>query len=157
IQGATDMAGTFEILPGYLKTPPGANQTLADYLEKSTPTTLNKQAWPSMNYWVNYPKFTVSLLKATWGKAATKENDFGYSWLPKVDGNYSWLFIFDDMYKGGSTRAGGKEPGPEGFISFGMNPVGIGPNSPKMVSALAKLKWLVVVENVETETARFWN
>ena len=37
-----------------------------------------------------------------------------------------------------------------------MNPVGIGPNSPKMVAALSKLKWLVVVENVETETASFW-
>ena len=57
------------------------------------------------------------------------------------------------MYRGSSTRAGGKEPGPEGFITFGMNPVGLGPNSKKMVAALSKLKWLVVVENVETETA----
>jgi formate dehydrogenase major subunit len=38
-----------------------------------------------------------------------------------------------------------------------MNPVGTGPNSKKMVAALSKLKWLVVVENAETETARFWN
>ena len=37
-----------------------------------------------------------------------------------------------------------------------MNPVGLGPNSKKMVAALSKLKWLVVVENVETETAIFW-
>ena len=42
----------------------------------------------------------VSLLKAAYGKAATKENDFGYAWLPKVDGNYSWMYIFDDMYRG---------------------------------------------------------
>ena len=87
-----------------------------------------------MNYWQNYPKFMVSLLKAAWGKAATKENDFGYAWLPKVDGNYSWMYIFDDMYRGSSTRAGGKEPGPEGLITFGMNPVGIGPNSEKMIA-----------------------
>jgi formate dehydrogenase major subunit len=156
IQGATDTAGTFEILPGYLQTPTGPLATLAAYLEKSTPTTLNKQAWTTMNYWVNYPKFMVSLLKAVYGDAATKENDFGYSWLPKVDGNYSWMYVFDDMYRGGSTRAGGQEPGPEGLLSFGMNPVGLGPNSKKMVAALAKLKWLVVVENVETETASFW-
>jgi formate dehydrogenase major subunit len=156
IQGATDMAGTFEILPGYLATPRGGMTNLQDYLDKSTPTTLNKQAWASMNYWQNYPKFAVSLLKATYGKASTKENDWGFEWLPKVDGNYSWMFIFDDMYRGNSMRAGGKEPGPEGFISFGMNPVGTGPNSKKMVAACAKLKWMVMVENVETETAAFW-
>jgi formate dehydrogenase major subunit len=156
IQGATDMAGTFEILPGYLKTPAGPQQSLKEYLEAATPTTLNKEAWASMNYWSNYPKFMTSLLKATWGKAATKENDFGYAWMPKVDGNYSWMYICDDMYRGSSTRAGGKEPAPEGFISFGMNPVGLGPNSKKWIAALSKLKWMVVVENVETEAASFW-
>jgi anaerobic selenocysteine-containing dehydrogenase len=156
IQGATDIAGTFEILPGYLKTPSGPHQTLADYLKEATPTTLNGTVWPSMNYWSNYPKFMVSLLKAQYGKNATKENDWGYSWLPKIDGNHSWMYIFDDMYRGSSTRAGGKEPGPEGLITFGMNPVGIGPNVPKMIAALSKLKWLLVVENYEIETATFW-
>src|SRR5262245_32940416 len=136
IQGATDIAGTFEILPGYLKTPAGPHQTLADYLKDATPTTLNGQAWASMNYWTNYPKFMVSLLKAQYGNNATKENEFGYAWLPKVDGNHSWMYIFDDMYRGSSTRVGGKEPGPEGLITFGMNPVGIGPNVPKMIGAL---------------------
>ena len=157
IQGATDMAGTFEILPGYLKTPAGPQQTLKDYLESATPTTLNKQGWASMNYWSNYPKFMASLLKATYGKVATKENDFGYEWLPKVDGNYSWMYICDDMYRGSSTRVGGKEPGPEGFITFGMNPVSIGPNSQKWIAALSKLKWLVVGEIYDIETASFWN
>src|SRR6266480_2758755 len=156
IQGATDTAGTFEILPGYLKTPSGPQQSLQQYYDSAIPTTLNKQAWTSMNYWVNYPKFMVSLLKAVWGNAATQDNDFGYAWLPKVDGNYSWLYIFDDMYRGHSTRLGAEEPGPEGFITFGMNPVGLGPNSKKMVAALSKLKWMVVVENAETETAIFW-
>ncbi len=157
IQGATDTGGTFEILPGYLKTPTSQFQTLKDYNEAGVPTTLNKQAWASMNYWSNYSKFMVSLLKALYGNAATKENDFGYTWMPKVDGNYSWMYMFDDMYKGSSMRAGGKEPGPEGFITFGMNPVALGPNSKKMIAALSKLKWMVVVENVEIETARFWD
>ena len=156
IQGATDTAGNTEILPGYLKTPTGPQTNLKEYLDTATPTTLNKQAWASMNYWVNYPKFMTSLLKSVWGKAATKDNDFGYEWLPKTDGNYSWMYIFDDMYRGSSMRVGGKEPGPEGLVTFGMNPVGLGPNSKKMVAALSKLKWLVVVENVETETAQFW-
>lgn len=156
IQGATDTAGTFEILPGYLKTPTGQRTSLKEYYEDAVPTTLNKQAWASMNYWINYPKFMVSLLKAAYGDAATKQNDFGYAWLPKIDGNYSWMYIFDDMYRGSALRAGGQEPGPEGLVTFGMNPVGLGPNSKKMVAALAKLKWLVVVENAETETAIFW-
>jgi formate dehydrogenase major subunit len=156
IQGATDIAGTFEILPGYLKTPAAARQSLKDYLKDATPTTLNQQAWGSMNFWTHYPEFMTSLLKALWGKNATKENEFGYSWLPKVDGNYSWMYLFDEMYRGSSMRAGGKEPGPEGLVTFGMNPVGIGPNVPKMIGALSKLKWLVVVENYEIETATFW-
>ena len=156
IQGATDTAGNTEILPGYLKTPTGQFQTLADYYGSSIPLTLNKMAWSTMNYWVNYPKFMVSMLKSLWGNYATKDNDWGYAWLPKIDGNYSWMYIFDDMYRGYSTRLGAKEPGPEGFITFGMNPVGLGPNSKKMIAALSKLKWMVVVENVETETASFW-
>jgi formate dehydrogenase major subunit len=153
IQGATDTAGTFEILPGYLKTPTAQWQSLKEYLDANTPKPLEVA---SMNYWQNYPKFMVSLLKAAYGKAATKDNDFGYSWLPKVDGNYSWMYIFDDMYRGKATRAGGEEPGPEGLITFGMNPVGLGPNSKKMVAALSKQKWMVVIENVETETSIFW-
>jgi formate dehydrogenase-N alpha subunit len=156
IQGATDTGGTFEILPGYLKTPEGSLQTLEQYNVKNVPQPLNQQAWGSMNYWVNTPKFIVSLLKATYGDAATKENDWGYGWLPKVDGNYSWMHIFDDMYRGSATRAGAQEPAPEGFITFGMNPVALGPNSKKMIAALSKLKWAVVVENAETETAAFW-
>jgi len=156
IQGATDLGGTFEILSGYLATPRSELVDLKTYLDQVTPKTLNGQPWHSMNYWSNYPKFMVSLLKSLYGKAATKENDFGYAWLPKTDGNHSWLYIFDDMYRGRSTRAGGEEPGPEGLITAGMNPVAIGPNSQKMVAAHSKLKWLVVFENYEIETATFW-
>lgn len=156
IQGATDMGGTAEFYPGYMRMATPAHKDLATYLEKVAPTTLNKTPWPSMNYFSNYPKFMVSLLKAQFGKNATKENDFGWAWLPKVDGNYSWMYLFDDMYRGTSKRAGGEEPGPQGLVSFGMNPVGTGPNSPKMVAALSKLKFLVMVENTNTETAEFW-
>jgi formate dehydrogenase major subunit len=156
IQGATDMGGNTEILPGYLKTPSGKAPTLAAYVEEATPTTLNKMHWASMNYWQNYPRFAVSLLKCLWGARATAENDFGWAWLPKLDGNASWAYMFDDMYRGSVERAGGDERGPEGLITFGMNPVGVGPNSRKVLAALAKLKWLVVVDNFEIETAQFW-
>jgi formate dehydrogenase major subunit len=158
IQGATDTAGNTEWLPGYLKTQTDAQQSLQQHYDASIPAVLNKAPWPSMNYWQNYPKFMVSLLKALYGNAATADNEWAYSWMPKVDTprNFSWMYIFDDMYRG-KRGAAPDEPGPEGFITFGMNPVGLGPNSKKMVAALSKLKWMVVVENAETETARFWN
>src|SRR3982074_1969856 len=60
IQGATDMAGNTEILPGYLRVPTGTMTTLAEYYKSAIPQTLNQQSWASMNYWVNYPKFMVS-------------------------------------------------------------------------------------------------
>src|SRR5216683_4865936 len=50
IQGATDMAGTFDALPGYLATPRAELADLSTYLKAVTPTTLNGQPWPSMNY-----------------------------------------------------------------------------------------------------------
>jgi len=156
IQGATDIAGVFDNLPGYLATPQSQYTDLKTYLKGVTPTTLNQEAWASMNYWSNYPKFMVSLLKALYGEAATKENDWGYQWLPKVDGNYSWLYIYDDMYRGNSVRAGGTEPGPEGLLTFGFNPVGVGPNTSKIINALSKLKFLVVGDNYQIETATFW-
>jgi formate dehydrogenase major subunit len=60
--------------------------------------------------------------------------------------NWSWAYIFDHMYRGDM----------EGFFSFGMNPVSNGPHSRKAIAALAKLKWMVVAENFEQETASFW-
>ncbi len=67
IQGATDIAGVFDNLPGYLATPQSQYTDLKTYLKAVTPTTLNQEAWASMNYWSNYPKFMVSLLKSLYG------------------------------------------------------------------------------------------
>jgi formate dehydrogenase major subunit len=142
IQGATDMNQT-HTLPGYLKMPQPQHQTLKDYLEANTPKKLRPN---SMNYWENIDKFLVSQLKAFFGGAATPENEFGYAWLPKMDRDYSWAYIYDDAYRGSV----------KGLVTFGMNPVGNGPHSKKMIRALAKLDWMVVVENFETETATFW-
>ncbi len=145
IQGATDM-GAWNTLPGYLRLPRANQQSLSAYLEENTPKPLRPN---SMNYMSNTPKFMTSLLKAYYGGKATKGNDFGYEFLPKLDAadNYSWGYIFDRMYSGQI----------QGLISFGMNPVANGPNTPKMLAALAKLKWLIVAECFETETASFWN
>ena len=91
IQGATDMAGIFDILPGYLKVPSPADKDLKTYLDRITPKPAKPNEWESFNYWSNTPKFMVSFLKAMYGNAATKDNDFAFQYLPKVDRNYSWV------------------------------------------------------------------
>ena len=124
IQGATDMAGIFDLLPGYLKVPTPADKDFKAYLERITPKSSKPGPWESFNYWSNTPKFAVSLLKAFYGDAATKENDWAFHYLPKVDRKYSWAEIWDDMYRGKV----------KGLLAFGMNGVSIGPNSHKNIA-----------------------
>jgi formate dehydrogenase major subunit len=146
IQGATDMGGVFDIWPGYLKAPNPMDSDLATYLKRVTPTTSKPQPWDSFNYWSNTPKFTVSFLKALYGDAATKENDWAFNYLPKVDRNYSWTQIWDNMYRGNV----------KGMFAFGMNGVAIGPDSQKNIEALKKAEFLVVGEIYPDETSEFW-
>ena len=146
IQGATDMAGIFDILPGYLKMPNPADVDLAAFLKRTTPTPSKPDPWESFNYWSNTSKFTVSFLKAFYGPAATKENDFAFNYLPKIDRNYSWVNIWNDMYEGKV----------KGLFAFGMNGVMIGPDSNKNIDALKKADWLVVCEIYPDETSEFW-
>ncbi len=146
IQGATDMAGVFDSLPGYLKMPSPADVDLAAYLKRTTPTQAKPDPWESFNYWSNTPKFAVSFLKAMYGSAATKENDWAYNYLPKIDRNYSWVNIWNDMYEGKV----------KGIFAFGMNGVMIGPDSNKNIDALKKADWLVVCEIYPDETSEFW-
>src|ERR1700757_789381 len=88
IQGATDMAGLFDSLPGYLKVPTPADASFADWMKRITPTSSKPAAWDSWNYYNNTPKFAVSFLKALYGDAATKQNGWAFDYLPKVDRNY---------------------------------------------------------------------
>ena len=73
IQGATDMAGIFDILPGYLKMPTPADKDLKTYLERVTPKPSKPGDWESFNYWSNTPKFMVSFLKAMYGRPRPKK------------------------------------------------------------------------------------
>ena len=146
IQGATDIAGVFDILPGYLKVPNPADQNFAGWMKRITPTSSKPKEWDSWNYWSNTPKFAVSYMKAIYGDAATKETDWGFAYLPKVDREYSWVHLWDDMY----------ESKVKGLLAFGMNGVAIGPNSQKNIDALKKADWLVVCEIYPDETSGFW-
>jgi formate dehydrogenase major subunit len=150
IQGGTDCGMAYHNLPGYIAIPKADHPSLDAFLTVVTPKPLRPA---SVNFWSNTNRFVVSQLKAYYGNAATQENEFGYHLHPKLPQNdagayenWSWAYIFDWMYR---DRM-------EGLFSFGMNPVSNGPNSRKAVAALAKLKWLVVAENFEQETAAFW-
>ncbi len=146
IQGATDMAGIFDILPGYLKMPASADTDLQAYLSRITPKPAKPKEWDSFNYWSNTPAFMTSFLKAMYGDAAKKENDFAFHYLPKIDRKYSWVEIWDDMYNGKV----------KGMFAFGMNGVMIGPDSQKNIDALKKADFLVVCEIYPDETSEFW-
>jgi formate dehydrogenase major subunit len=150
IQGGTDCGMAYHNLPGYIPIPKANHDTLDAFVTAVTPKPLSAT---STNFWSNTDRFTVSQLKAYYGAHATRDNGFAYQLHPRLpqndaggDENWSWAYMFDHMYAGRM----------EGFFSFGMNPVSNGPHSRKAVAGLSKLKWLVVAENFEQETAAFW-
>lgn len=142
VQGSTDMAILFHILPGYLPaTSEAGTPTLRDYLATT----------PEAGYWSNRPKFFISLLKAFWGEAATPENDFAYDYLPKLgkgyhNAGYSWIPMFESMAEGGI----------KGLMVWGMNPAVSSPNLNQAYAALAQLDWLAAFDLWETDTSGFW-
>jgi formate dehydrogenase major subunit len=139
VQGSTDMGMLFDVTPGYMNAPKAsAHPTLQAYLEVETPKS---------SYWTNKPKFIVSLLKAFWGDAAVKENDFAYDFWPKLDdSNHSHIAMFEDMDAGGM----------KGLFAWGQNFAVGGPDAKRERRALSKLDWLVVADIFETEVASFW-
>lgn len=145
VQGASDHGLLFDILPGYLPMPRASLVDLKSYIEKHTPKTKEPK---SVNWLSNRSKYITSYLKAIYGDRATKENDFGYAWLPKLDEdmNIAWLNLFDNMYKGKY----------EGFFAWGQNPACSGANAGKVRKALATLKWMVNVNLFDNETGSFW-
>ena len=145
VQGSTDHCILYGNLPGYLKMLPASLDTLEKYLHKYTPESKDPQ---SANYYSNYPKFFVSFLKALWDDKATKENEFGYPWLPKLeDGkHYSTMHMFDAMYAGKV----------KGFFAIGADPAVSTPNSNKVRKALQNLDWLVGENIFNNETYEFW-
>lgn len=139
IQGSTDVATLYDSLPGYLPQPVAdpTHERLDDYVQQVSECT---------GYWANYRRFIVSLLKAWYGDAATPENDFGFAWLPRPDGDYSQLPYFHRMAKGGV----------KGYFLFGQNPAGGSPNARLHRAGLRNLDWLVVIDWFQIESAVFW-
>jgi formate dehydrogenase-N alpha subunit len=146
VQGSTDYGLLFGNLPGYLTTFSDTDSNVQAWATRTLPTTKEPQ---SANWMQNYTKYIVSMLKAWYGDAANKDNEFGMHYLPKIQTgkNYSWIPMFEAM-EAGSIK---------GMMAWGMNPAVGGPNSDAQRKALGKLDWLVAVDLWKTETAEFWH
>ncbi len=146
VQGSTDHALLYHILPGYLGMPIADWQTVADYNKANTPASKDPK---SANWWQNKPKYLTSLLKGWYGEKATAENDFCYGLLPKAESgvDYSYMFLFDRMLQG-KMRGG--------FI-FGLNPMNSLSNTNKARAAMDGLDWVVVSELHHSETTDNWH
>jgi formate dehydrogenase major subunit len=143
IQGLTDLGLMSNLLPGYLTLPGEKEQEYDKYIAARASKPLRPN---QLSYWQNYNKFHVSLMKAWWGDAATPENNWGYEYLPKLDKGYDMLQTFELMSQGKMN----------GYICQGFNPLAAAPNKAKMNASLAKLKFLVVMDPLATETSEFW-
>src|SRR5437762_9881135 len=105
IQGSTDIPTLYHSIHGYMAHPSTlkSHESVMDYLRTETLPT---------SYWANTPKFFVSYLKSMYGDAATAQNDFGYGWHPRIDGDYSHMPMMVRM-------ADGKV---KGMLCIGQNP-----------------------------------
>ena len=144
IQGLTDVGLLSDAMPGYLTLPKDSEPTFAEYMK----TRQFKPLRPGQtSYWQNYNKFVISLQKTLYGDAAQAANDWAYDWLPKLDVPlYDIIRAFEMMDKGEMN----------GYICQGFNPLQAFPDKGKIRSALGKLKFLVTMDPLDTETSRFW-
>jgi len=143
VQGSTDHCLLWHIIPGYLSVPKSHLPTLKEYNDAYTPHCNDPK---SANWWQNYPKYSVSLLRAMYPKT---DQNVSYTWLPKADTGktYTWLQLFDAMDKDEF----------KGFFAWGQNPACSGANSNKTRQALSKLDWMVNVNIFDNETGSFWH
>ena len=140
IQGSTDIPTLFDLLPGYLPMPKAAvHGDLNGYLA-SMKSDGQKGFWAAMD------AYTVSLLKAWWGDAATPDNDFGFGWLPRISGDHSNYQTIVDMLEGKV----------EGYFLLGQNPAVGSSNGRMQRLAMSHLKWLVVKDLTLIELSTFW-
>jgi len=138
IQGSTDTATLFNLLPGYLPMPHAhADQDMASYLRAET---------ADVGFWANMPAYLISLLKAWWGDAATAENDFCFGYLPRLTGSHSTY----------ETVAAQLEGTCKGYFLMGENPAVGSANARMQRLAMANLDWLVVRDLTLIESATWW-
>jgi formate dehydrogenase major subunit len=140
IQGSTDIPTLFDLLPGYLPMPDAERHPhLGAYLD-----ALRSRG--QKGYWQGADAYLVSLLKEYFGDAATPENDFGYGWLPRINGDHGTYRTTMDMVDGRVF----------GYLLMGQNPAVGSANGRLQRLGMANLDWLVVRDLTMLESATFW-
>jgi formate dehydrogenase major subunit len=137
IQGSTDIPTLFDILPGYIPMPHPTEKGFDDWVRLSGPQN---------GVWGSLRSFCVSLMKAYYGDNATADNDWGYGYLPRIDGDHSHYALTMSMIDGHT----------KGYFVAGQNPAVGSASSTMQRLALRSLDWLVVRDATEIETAAFW-
>jgi formate dehydrogenase major subunit len=138
IQGSTDIPTLYNTLPGYIDMPHVED---VEPMDKWVEFHRAEGGW-----WNKLDTYLVSLLKAWWGAAATPENEFCFSYLPRIDDDNSNYWTVQQMLAGKV----------EGYIVVGENPAVGSANGRAQRLGMANLDWLVVRDLVEIETAAFW-
>jgi formate dehydrogenase major subunit len=138
IQGSTDIPTLYNLLPGYLPMPKAQHDiSLERYLKNNESVS---------GWWSELPKYAVSLLKAYFGDAARKENEWCYEYLPRLTGDHSHMNTVVDMADGNV----------KGYFVMGENPVVGSMHGALHRKGLRALDWLVVRDFRLIETAEFW-
>lgn len=140
IQGSTDIPTLFNLLPGYLPFPvAGKHDTLQDFFNNAVPKD-------QKGFWSNGDAYMVSLLKAWFGDAATEENDYAYNYLPRLNGAHGTYQTLMRMF----------DKGVDGYFVLGQNPAVGSANGRMQRLGMANLKWMVVRDFQQIETATWW-
>ncbi len=143
VQGTTDMGLLPTMLPGYMRLPTDKETSFDQFMNAITP----KDIVPNQtNYYRNTSKFFTSMMKTFYGDNATKENGWGFNFLPKVDRVYDPITHVKMMHDGELN----------GWILQGFNVLNSLPNKNKTVAGMSKLKYLVVMDPLQTESSEFW-
>ncbi len=138
IQGSSDIPTLFDTLPGYIPMPHAhAHSDLESFVTADA---------PARGFWGNMRDYTVSLLKAWWGAAATEEREYCFDYLPRLTGSHS---TYDTVMAQVEGRV-------KGYILFGQNPAVGSANARMQRLGMSKLDWLVVRDFSLIESATWW-
>ena len=138
IQGSTDVPTLFNLLPGYI---PMRHAHGHDDLDSFV-----KGEAPETGYWAEMKAYTVSLLRAWFGKAASAGNDWCFDYLPRLTGSHS-------TYETVMAQIDGTC---KGYFLAGENPAVGSANAKMQRLGMANLDWLVVRDFSLIESATWW-
>lgn len=140
IQGSTDISTLFNLLPGYLPMPEAGEH---DSLGEFTEAIGSKR---QKGFWANADAYTVNLLKAWWGEAAHKDNDYAFQYLPRLTGAHGTYQTVERMLRDEL----------DGYFLIGQNPAVGSANGKMQRMGMSHLKWLVVRDFSLIESATWW-